>query len=169
LQGQVVVIGYGSTLRTDDAVGPRAAEAVASWGRPGVVAIRVPQLTPELAEPLAAARLALFVDARAEHIGEGVSVLPIEPSDPGPAMGHASDPRCLLALALAAYGAYPRAWLITVPATDLDLGEGLSAEAARGLEDALRRIAAMLDEEDVPVRPAGGPRSPRGAARRDAP
>ncbi len=58
------MIGYGNTLRSDDGVGPRVAMAVASWGWPGLKAIAVHQLTPELAEPLAAAELAIFVDAR---------------------------------------------------------------------------------------------------------
>ena len=38
--------------------------AVASREWPGFDAIAVQQLTPELAEPLAAAELAIFVDAR---------------------------------------------------------------------------------------------------------
>src|SRR5262245_51510815 len=116
-----------------------------------------------------AARLALFVDARASRAGEEVRVLPVDPSDPRKAMRHASDPRSLLALALAFDGACPRAWLITIPATNLALGEGLAAVAARGVEDALRRIAAILDEDGDAVRPAGGTRPPRGAASRDAP
>ena len=51
-----LVIGYGNTLRGDDAVGPRAAAAVHGGGLPGVDALAVAQLTPVLAEPLAAAR-----------------------------------------------------------------------------------------------------------------
>ena len=62
--GTILVIGYGNTLRSDDGVGPRVAMAVASREWPGFNAIAVQQLTPELAEPLAAAELAIFVDAR---------------------------------------------------------------------------------------------------------
>src|SRR5262245_1795360 len=60
----VVVIGYGNDLRGDDAVGLRAAQAVAAWDMPGVCGLAVHQLTPELAEILAGAALAIFVDAR---------------------------------------------------------------------------------------------------------
>jgi Ni,Fe-hydrogenase maturation factor len=59
-----VVIGYGNDLRGDDALGPLAATAVAEWDMPGVQAIAAHQLMPELAEPLAQADLAIFVDAR---------------------------------------------------------------------------------------------------------
>ena len=141
-----LVIGYGNTLRADDAIGPAAAAAVAGWGLPGVVALAVTQLTPELAEPLSAVRLAVFVDARFAARGDpsGVEVRSIEPSGIASAIGHAGDPGSLLALAQAVYGSRPRAWLVTVPATDLGLGDGLAPQASRRLEDALRRIAELL-------------------------
>jgi hydrogenase maturation protease len=141
---QFLVIGYGSTLRGDDAVGPRAAAAVASWAIPGVTALALAQLTPELAEPLAAARTALFVDARLASVEEGVAVQPIEPAEGGMVLTHGGDPRQLLALARLAFGASPRSWLITIPAADFGLGAGLSPLAERGLEQALRWIAAKI-------------------------
>src|SRR5262245_30725916 len=57
----VVVVGYGNELRGDDAVGPRVAQAVAAWDLPGVCGLAIHQLTPELAEILAAAARAIFV------------------------------------------------------------------------------------------------------------
>jgi hydrogenase maturation protease len=139
----VVVIGYGNTLRGDDAAGPRAASVVAGWGLSGVSAQAVPQLTPELAESLASARLAIFVDARLADEGGRVAVRPIEPADQGTIFGHAADPRRLLALTRTAYGSCPRSWLITVPAADFRLGEGLSPMAESGVEGALRQIARL--------------------------
>jgi hydrogenase maturation protease len=53
--GEVLVIGYGNTLRRDDAVGPLSAEEVSRWGRPGVVPLDLAQLLPELAERLSRA------------------------------------------------------------------------------------------------------------------
>ena len=52
----ILVIGYGNTLRRDDAVGCLIADEVACWQRPGVRSMSVAQLTPELAAELAAAR-----------------------------------------------------------------------------------------------------------------
>lgn len=157
----ILIIGYGSRLHRDDGVGPRAAEAVACWGLPGVAALALHQLTPELAEPLAASRLAVFVDARLASPGETAQVEPIGPRG-GDAAGHLSSPRALLALARAAFGGGPEAWVVTIPATDLGLGERLSPTAARGLEDALAAIGRLLGERGV-HRPAavglagGGP------------
>jgi hydrogenase maturation protease len=114
----ILVIGYGNALRGDDAVGPRAASAVAELGWPGVIAKEVTQLTPELAEPLASARLAIFVDARPANGEECVAVRPIEPADPGSVLAHVADPRHLLALARTAYGTCPRrGWSRCRPST----------------------------------------------------
>src|SRR5262245_16832288 len=90
---EVMVLGYGNTLRRDDAVGPLVAEAVSRWGRPDVVALAVPQLVPELAEPLSRARLAIFVDAALT--GKVCEQLPT-PCEPS--LNHTGDPGWLLAL-----------------------------------------------------------------------
>lgn len=152
--GGVLVVGYGNTLRGDDAAGPRAASTVASWKLPGVIVKAVHQLTPELAESLASVSLAVFIDARVAVEGGGVEEKPIEPLDSGPgtALGHVTDPRHLLALTLTAYGTCARSLIYTVPAADFSLGEGLSPVAERGVEEVLRRLASRL----------GGP-SPRGS------
>ena len=154
-RGTVLVIGYGNTLRSDDAAGPRAASAVASWKLPGVIVKPVHQLTPELAEFLAVVSLAIFIDARIAAEGEQVEVRPIEPLDPGlsTSLGHVTAPRQLLALTLTVYGTCARSLMYTVPAADLSIGEGLSPIAERGVGEVLRRLASRL----------GGP-SPRGSA-----
>jgi hydrogenase maturation protease len=140
---KTLVIGYGNTLRGDDGVGPRVADAVAGWGLPDVEAIAVHQLTPELAEPLADARVAIFVDARLAGAGESFRIRPIEAGGPAAGLGHTGDPRSLLALAQGAFGRHPRAWLITVPAADLAMGEGLSPAVERQRQAVLRHIAGM--------------------------
>jgi hydrogenase maturation protease len=143
-RGKTLVIGYGNTLRSDDGVGQHVALAVASWGLPGLETIVVHQLAPELAEPLALAELAIFVDAHQAEIGAAVKVSLLEAANSVRAVAHASDPRWLLALAEAAYGRRPRAWLVKVPAVDFSLREGLSTTAKSGAEQALERIAALV-------------------------
>jgi hydrogenase maturation protease len=142
-RSSVLVIGYGNTLRSDDGVGQRVALRVAAWERPGVTALAVHQLTPELAEPLAAASLAIFVDARSAEWGEGVEVSALAPAEERTTTAHASNVRELLALVRDVYGRAPRSWLVTVPATAFSVGDGLSAIAERGASDALERIAAL--------------------------
>jgi hydrogenase maturation protease len=163
-----VVIGYGNTLRGDDGAGPAAAEAVAELELPGVRVLAVQQLTPELAECIAGARMAVFVDASAEQ-AERVTVESAPPRQGAETLGHVSDPGALLALAWALHGASPPAWLVRVPVTSFQFGESLSARASRGVTEAARAIARLLQEFGITRSPfsslAGNP--PAGACRSD--
>jgi hydrogenase maturation protease len=138
-----LVIGYGSELRGDDAVGQLVARAVAGWGLPEVRALAVHQLTPELAPELAAARLALFVDA-GETAGGGWEARPIAAKSLPITSAHSGDPRALLALTHALYGHAPRAWLVTIAAARFDVGAGLSPETAEAATAALEWIRSHL-------------------------
>jgi hydrogenase maturation protease len=142
----VVVIGYGNDLRGDDAVGPLAATAVAEWDVPGVQVLAVHQLTPELAEVLAAAELAIFVDACVSSEREEVETRLLAPATLDTALGHTGDPRELLALIKALYGHCPAAWSITVPAQSFAYGAALSSTAERGLAAALQELRALIAE-----------------------
>jgi hydrogenase maturation protease len=145
----ILVIGYGSTLRGDDAAGPLVAEKVAEWGRTDVRALAAHQLTPELAETLAGARLVVFVDARhGSETGE-VRAEPLEPADAAPTLGHVGNPRALLALARALYGRCPEAWLIAIPAPDLGFGDKLSPVAERGVAAALEEVRRLISRKDA--------------------
>src|SRR5262249_11946661 len=135
---RLLVIGCGNELRGDDAVGVRVAEAVARWDRPGVQAVAVHQLPPELAALLAGAAPVVLVDASRKEAG-AVTMRPLGPARAASGLNHAGDPRELLALTAALYGRLPEAWLVAVPAPRLGFGEGLSATAERGLAAALEQ------------------------------
>jgi hydrogenase maturation protease len=143
----LLVIGYGNELRGDDGAGPRVARAVAGWVRPGVRALAVHQLIPELAAELAAAERVVFVDAA---VGAGTVCWRHVHADAGPApLGHTCDPGWLLALAQALDARAPTAWLVTIPARCLGCGDELSAQAERGVAVVLRQLAALAGDGDV--------------------
>jgi hydrogenase maturation protease len=139
-----IVIGYGNTLRGDDAVGPLVAEAVAQMSWPQVQALAVHQLTPELAEAVAAADLAFFVDATAAN--EPFCARPIEPCAESVVLAHTGDPRTLLALAMALYGRAPQAWWLTISAMQFEYGAELSPPAREGVAQAVGWIEGHLPE-----------------------
>jgi hydrogenase maturation protease len=159
---KVLLIGYGNTLRRDDAVGCQIAREIEAWHRPEVHVLEVAQLTPELAQAMADAQAVFFVDARADLSvsGCGVQVERLDPiGETAPSLGHASTPRFLMALCRAAYGFCPVSWLISVPAADFALGEGLSDVAVRGKDEALRAVEYLL--ESAVREPFSRPSCPR--------
>ena len=80
LPSGLLIIGYGNTLRRDDGVGPKVAEAVAALALPGVRALAYPLLTPELAEAVSQARVVIFVDA-AVDAPRGVQLRKLAPAE----------------------------------------------------------------------------------------
>jgi hydrogenase maturation protease len=140
----IVIIGYGNELRGDDGIGPRVAVAMLARGWPGVRALAVPQLTPELAEVLAGARLAIFVDAAWSRDGEAVSATPVEPAAADSPLTHLGAPGELLRLAQAVYGRAPEAWLVTVAGEEFGLTDRLSPAALRHSRLAREHIADLV-------------------------
>ena len=146
-----LVIGYGNTLRRDDALGCLIADEVGLWQRSEVRSMSLPQLTPELAAELAAAGTAVFVDARkcSASSQTGILVEPLLPrGQDWASLIHALTPSVVLKLCQAAFGHCPRAWQVSVPGSDFSFGEGLSELAVRGMGEALGMIETLLARID---------------------
>jgi len=138
----LLVIGYGNTLRGDDGVGVRVAEAVDQLELPGVSILICQQLSPEHAEPISRAGCVVFVDA-ALDAPEEVQLRELAPGDTTQLMAHAADPRTMLALARDVFGRAPRAWWLTIPAVEMGFGETLSPSAQGGLLEAVAKIQSL--------------------------
>lgn len=137
----LLVIGIGSELRSDDAAGRVVASRVVDLGLPGVEVLSVHQLLPELVEDLAGYPRAVFVDAdpQADSLRVGVVV----PAGGGARMTHHCTPEGLLGLAVTAGLPVPSAVTIGVPARDLGIGTSLSVPAIAGVEAAVQLIAEL--------------------------
>lgn len=138
----LLVIGYGNTLRSDDGVGPKVSNAVAGLGLSSVRALTCDLLTPELADPISQTRTVVFVDAAVDAPGE-VQLRPLAPADSSQIMAHAADPRTLLALARDVFGHAPEAYWLTIPAVNMEFGETFSEQTAHGMEVALEKIREL--------------------------
>ena len=142
LKPALLVIGYGNTLRSDDGVGPRVADAVDALRLPGVWTLTCHQLSPEHAEPISQADRVIFVDAAVDGPRE-VQLRALAPNDTSQLMAHAADPRTMLALARDVFGHAPAAWWLTIPATELGFGEALSRETEAGFHEAVKQIESL--------------------------
>lgn len=142
IEWELLVIGYGNTLRSDDGVGPGVADAVSELSLPGVRSVACHQLTPELAHDVAQAGEVIFVDASVESIPR-LQIRRLEPSAASQILAHAADPKTLLALARDVFGHCPPAWWLTIPVRNLEFGENFSADAAEGMHGAVRMIETL--------------------------
>ena len=140
----ILVVGYGNPLRQDDGIGQHVAKTIADWNLPQVEAIAVHQLTPELAEYLIRAEMAIFVDACPVATSPDVSIQPLELAESGMTSGHSCDPQSLLAMTQALYGYHPRSWWVMVPGVHFELGECFSPIADQGIKTALQQIKQFI-------------------------
>ena len=140
-----LVIGVGNTLRRDDGLGPWLAERVAAWGLPGVTTRVVHQLMPELAIDISGHDGVLFLDASASaQISPIIEVAPVANSQ---GWGHTLNPGELLALANCFEARARKAFLVPVPGSDFEFGEGLSDAAQQAGERVLTDIRRLLRED----------------------
>jgi hydrogenase maturation protease len=156
--GEILVIGYGNTLRTDDGLGWHAAERLADDPRlDGVTVIGRHQLTPELALDVSRASLVVFVDAGHGHPAGTFTIERMQATaSSGAGWSHILSPSSLVALARDLYGRAPDVVIFRVGVESLMIGDRLSpvVEASLpGLVDAVAELIAghATSDGNVPV------------------
>jgi hydrogenase maturation protease len=148
MTGKALIIGYGNPLRGDDGIGQAAAQALANDAAvKSADVIGCHQLTPELAECIAAVELVVFVDA-AVDIPPGIVVVREINGTSAISSGlvHTADPAALLDLARKLYGRSPEAVLVTVGVSSLALSEVLSEAVAAALPEAVATVRRLVSE-----------------------
>jgi hydrogenase maturation protease len=142
---RALVIGYGSPVRGDDGLGWRAADRLRERALPEVEILTVHQLTPELAEDLSRADLAVFIDAREEGLpGEWRAELVAPQTETTQAFTHHVTPASLIHGARLLYGRAPEGVLFTMSGESFDYREGLSEAVAEALPGMLEAVAARI-------------------------
>ena len=138
---RTLVIGVGSSLRRDDAVGRHVAERLDALALGDVAVVVTTQLVPELVEAIAESDRVVFVDASVT--ADEVTVAVIEQLA-GSGGSHLFTPPALLGLAEGLGLNCPPAFLVEIPAHDLSVGEGLSDETADLVDDAVAEVLALI-------------------------
>jgi hydrogenase maturation protease len=140
---KVLVIGYGNTLRGDDAAGIRAAELIAKR-RPEIECVCMHQLMPELAEQIAVNDIVIFIDADVNASQPNVRlVVPgVEADQP---RTHFISPESLLRLSQQLYQHMPlKAYVIGIPASQFEFSEELSESTKKAVEESVILAESLL-------------------------
>ncbi len=145
---KVMLIGYGNPLRTDDAIGWRAAGELASQvNDKDVEIVACHQLNPEMAEAVSQTKLAIFIDACTDGTPGRVSRREIQPAAFSPElMSHHLDPESLLACAKELYGHAPKAAVICVTGECFGYGRELTATVERVLPGVIELARGLINE-----------------------
>jgi hydrogenase maturation protease len=144
---QVLVVGYGNTLRSDDGVGLYAVRELQKlMSRENVEFLEVQQLQPELAEVLSRKDLAIFIDAAMHGISGETHYEIVFPAAKVPGMSHSTDPETLLFAAKELYGHAPKAILATVAGECFGIGSQLSHEVEVAMKGLSVRVGQMIEE-----------------------
>lgn len=138
----VLVVGYGNTLRQDDAFGYLVAERLLQAEVEGIQVIACHQLAPELAEPLSRCQAVVFVDAKeGEPVGEIEWQSARATGFSNSTLYHTITPADLLLLAQTLYGSAPKqAYLLTIRSVHFDHAEGMSPQVQKGVDLAVAQI-----------------------------
>jgi hydrogenase maturation protease len=147
-----LIVGYGNSLRGDDAIGEIVAQAFRGEAAiDGANVVNCLQLTPELAEYLAVVDLVVFIDAAAGIQPGRIAITPLRGA-PALSMGlvHHLNPEGLLFLSSSLYGRSPDAFLVAVGAGSLELGEGLSEPVAAALPAVIAAVRQLVLRRPAP-------------------
>lgn len=148
-----LVIGYGSPIRGDDAIGPWVADRLQQLALPNEVRVQARHiLTAELAVELAEVEQVIFLDAAVDLPPGKLRVQSLAPDTRARStMAHFHDPRELLAWCQGLYGRVPEAWLITAGGADFDYGHfRLSPAAAEAVQPMMAAVFERLGLQMLP-------------------
>jgi hydrogenase maturation protease len=142
---EILVIGIGNPLRSDDGVGWRLAmEFSREQVRADVHIIATQQLMPETADPVSRARKVLFVDASEKGRPGNVQVQQIAAAEECHFDSHHMTPAMVLKLAIDLYGRQPQAFLLTVVGESFSPGENFSEAVSCALPALRKTIERFL-------------------------
>jgi len=140
-----LLLACGNSLRQDDGVGLRIAEAVEHLlPATQLRIVAAQQFTPEMAADLAAAQLVIFVDACAADEPGAIRVVPVTASHETMET-HRLDPPALMTLARTLCGHVPaRAFVLTVGAGRFGYGEEISGPLRQAVPRAVRLVTNLV-------------------------
>ena len=147
---QILVVGYGNTLRGDDGLGPFIVEGlqdVAAVCEGDVQTVVLPQLDVTLASGMNDVTLVIFVDAREDADKESVKVQRVFPAIAPLNLRHTSHALGipdLLRMALDWFGSRPACYAVMPKGYDFSLSENISPNAQRAARQARKKIVEII-------------------------
>ncbi len=158
---QTLVIGFGNPDRQDDGVAWHVLHALAirlNLPSPDSYEDEFPpnnrldfdftlQLTPEMAEQIAAYEQVCFVDAHTGSIAKKVQLVPVEGQFQHSPFTHHLTAQSLLSMCQSLYGKSPQAALLSVRGYQFEFERQLSPETAALVPEAVELILGWMEKK----------------------
>ena len=143
---KTLVIGFGSTLRTDDGAGIWTAEKLSALQIPGVVVECTHQLSLDLLEDFSSYDRIVFIDAAVD--GKNVAFEPVgRPDVAVPPSAHHLTPADLIKTYSDLYERSIEAFFCTIRGEEFEFGTELSKETAIRAKSALSLLMEFLSQK----------------------
>jgi hydrogenase maturation protease len=144
---QLLIIGIGNPLRSDDGLGWAVATQLSLDGDLGSNIHTVHQLTPELTQWMATANLVIMIDASHEGGPGELHIRPVSPRTlPGAIGTHHTTPEELAALTAGLYDHCPPVVIVTMTGANFDLGEQQSPLITRKLPSGCEAVRQVCNK-----------------------
>jgi hydrogenase maturation protease len=141
-----LILGIGNPLRSDDGLGWIIAEQLSQVCITSYDVLAVHQLTPELAQWIAAASLIVIIDASSEGEPGEINIRHLSLLENYSTLStHFTTPQELAMLTSVVYGQCPPVLLVTLTGADFSIGEKLSsivAEKIPVIRETIRQLCA---------------------------
>jgi len=147
---KILIVGYGSTLRCDDGLGPMIAERMRRICLSDVAETRIlslPQLDVSLVAEFEWADVIVLVDARHDKDDALLKVNRVDcPAAPPQASHstHAVTIATLLDMTRKWYDRVPQTYLVMPKGSDFSIGETITASARRAADCAIQAIVELV-------------------------
>ncbi len=148
----VLVIGYGNSLCTDDGVGWAVARRLVDDPRFAGMDVRAEhQLAPELAIDASRVSLVVLVDAAADAVPGTVRVRALDGDlRSASAWTHHIEPEDLIELTRELWGRAPLVVVVSIGAASLEVGDVLTTTVAAAVPKAVEAVAAVIEAHRAP-------------------
>jgi len=142
----ILIIGYGSLVRGDDAAGYLAARELERYfaDDPDVEVLAAGQLTPEMAEYVAESSFVLFIDASSGDEPGEIRLARVHPAMPRSGSSHHFTPASLVAAAQKIYGEAAPTMALTVAGCSFELADQLSKGVKARLPELVRQAKDVV-------------------------
>ena len=146
-----LIICIGNPLRSDDGLGWVVAEQLSRESNAGLDIRSVYQLTPDLAQWMAAVNLVIMIDVSHEGEPGELRIRSLSSNTQQSAVGtHYSTPDELAAFTEAIYGHCPPIMVVTLTGADFSIGERLSSIVAQKIPS-IRAVVCKLSGHELSV------------------